>query len=388
VAGAGTAPAHDGPRVENGSFMRGLRAAAEKASAALDGLQDLGLHPRLGSVCPNSGPAPGLAFWKPALGGPGVDVFAAASATFEGDRLFELRLGRVPHRPGEIPSRRDGLEWIPAFEAGGQAARHFLYADVRRLEVVSGRFLSGASDPMQASSYDLVGGYRLTPRLSASLRAGVLEIEPRAGAVALEPEASLSAELLASPSVAWKHEYFRVASEIALDTRDRARRPARGQLVSALFERYDDRRAGGSFTRVSLDARHFQPLGSTRHVLALRAVGSRALTRDAASVPFYLQSLLGGSQSLRGYDVGRFSGNKLLAFSAEYRFAAADAVELAAFYDLGRAWGGDATLATPGFVGSYGLGLRLKGDERVLLRADLAKGSEGLRLHLGFGYSF
>jgi outer membrane protein insertion porin family len=179
-----------------------------------------------------------------------------------------------------------------------------------------------------------------------------------------------------------------VAAEVALDTRDVPRNPHAGQFASALFEAYDDRSVGGSFRRATVDLRHFQPLGSPRHVLALRALGMVASTATGTPVPFYLQRSLGGNQILRSYEWERFSGNKVAAFSAEYRFELRPRLELAAFYDLGKAWDGYATLTTPGFVSSYGAGARLKATNRVLLRLDVAHGREGTRSNVTLGYSF
>jgi hypothetical protein len=363
-----------------------LKALGERMNAFLGDMKEIGLYPRFGSLCPNSGTAPGLAYWKPEIGGSGIDVFGAASLTFRGDRLFELRVGQVPHRPGDVPSRKEGLEWLSAFEVGKGGSRKFLYADVRRLDVAAGGFLDGASDPMTADSYDIVGGYRITDHLSASVRAGYLEIEPQEGAAALKP--AIDAGMTGSPAVAWRHEYFRVAAEVALDTRDVPRNPHAGQFASALFEAYDDRSVGGSFRRATVDLRHFQPLGSPRHVLALRALGMVASTATGTPVPFYLQRSLGGNQILRSYEWERFSGNKVAAFSAEYRFELRPRLELAAFYDLGKAWDGYATLTTPGFVSSYGAGARLKATNRVLLRLDVAHGREGTRSNVTLGYSF
>jgi len=363
-----------------------LKALGDQASLLLDSLENIGLHPRLGSLCPNSGTAPGLAFWKPGIGGSGIDLFAAASVTFRGDQLYEVRVGQVPHRSGEIPHRKEGLEWLSSFEAGDAGSRKFLYADVRRLEVAAGGFLGGASDPMRADSYDVVAGYRVANHLTASVRAGLLEIEPQPGAAALLP--AIDPDMAKSPSVAWRHDYFRVAAEMALDTRDVPRNPHSGQFASALFEAYDDRSVGGSFRRGTLDLRHFQALGSPRHVIALRALGMVAATASGTPVPFYLQRSLGGNQILRSYEAERFSGNKVAALSAEYRFEAHRRLELAAFYDVGKAWDGYSSLTTNGFVSSYGIGARIKTTNRLLLRLDLAHGREGTRTNVAVGYSF
>jgi outer membrane protein assembly factor BamA len=77
-----------------------------------------------------------------------------------------------------------------------------------------------------------------------------------------------------------------------------------------------------------------------------------------------------------------------VAFSAEYRFQALSWLELAAFYDGGRAWDGFPTLDSGGFRSSTGLGVRLTTRDHVVFRLDGARGAEGTRLNLKVGYSF
>ena len=69
----------------------------------------------------------------------------------------------------------------------------------------------------------------------------------------------------------------------------------------------------GTLTRFAADARRFVRLGSKRHVLAFRGVASADQTDAGSRVPFYLQSALGGSELLRGFDSYRFRGDKVMA---------------------------------------------------------------------------
>jgi outer membrane protein insertion porin family len=157
--------------------------------------------------------------------------------------------------------------------------------------------------------------------------------------------------------------------------------------VSLRLESYQGLAQTPGFTRASLDVRRYQPLGSERHLLALRGVASLAGS-DGFHVPYYLQDSLGGGSILRSYPEHRFSGDKLVAFSAEYRFQALGWLQLAAFHDGGRAWDGFDVLGSGGFRSSTGLGVRLTTESRVLLRFDVARGDEGTRFNAKIGYSF
>lgn len=366
---------------ERRGLVRSLEALYARASVRF---HEWGLHPRLGNISSNGGPAPGLAYWHPGVGGSSLDAFASASRSFRGDQLLEIRLGRIPHRPGDVPSRRDGLEWISAFEAGPASSRYFLYGEIRRMDFADYR-LDGEPTTLGQTSYDLVTGYRLSGHISASLRAGRLEVE--SGQV--ESQNDTVGFVRESFAPGWRRDYFRVATEIAFDDRDHPRNPHRGRFASVSLERYQDSsEVSASFGRVTLDARRYQSLGSPRHVLAIHGLASAVNGCSGEDVPAFLRRSLGGGSTLRGFSRDRFAGDRLLALSAEYRFEVFRAWELAAFYDVGKAWGGPAALTTNGFANSYGLGFRFKAADQVLVRLDLGRSPEGTRAHLKFGYSF
>jgi hemolysin activation/secretion protein len=157
--------------------------------------------------------------------------------------------------------------------------------------------------------------------------------------------------------------------------------------VSLRLEHYQGLAATPGFSRVALDARHYLPLGSERHILAVRAAGSLASTRGVP-VPYYLQYSLGGGHLLRSYPEHRFSGDAIYAVSAEYRFQALRWLQLATFFDGGSARGGFAGLDSHGFRTSSGVGVRLTTRSSVLFRFDVARGGEGTRFNAKIGYSF
>lgn len=340
-------------------------------------IQDInsqGIYFKPGSFAEGSGFAMPLAYWKPDVGGARLDFFASGARSVRGNNYFEVRLGRVPHRTGRIPPRRDGFESLSGFGDGG--SRFFLYAHGRRREVDQQVFL-GSENPwatygLRDDTLELVGGYQLAPHWGLSARAGYAAYD-------------LGQASSVMPSVDGR--FFHAGAELAFDDRDEPLNPHAGGFLSLSLERFDGR-AGApvAFQRATLDARRFLSLGSRRHVLALRALGTADFGRQGW-MPFYLQQSLGGSFTLRGYDLFRFRGTRLFALSGEYRFEALRFLELALLYDAGRAWGGPGGQDS-GLRGSYGFGLRLKTARSVLIRLDVARGDEGPQVHLKFGYSF
>ncbi len=133
---------------------------------------------------------------------------------------------------------------------------------------------------------------------------------------------------------------------------------------------------------------------TARSVVALHVAGAGGWN---TSTPFQLQ--LAGPFGLRGYgQAGLPVGRRVVARAEQRYFAgtllgAAD-VGLAAFFDLGRGWAGDAPFGEDtGGRASGGGGLRIafpSGSRRVY-RLDLAvplRRGRGLELRLGFGQQF
>ena len=155
------------------------------------------------------------------------------------------------------------------------------------------------------------------------------------------------------------------------------------------FLRYDD--AWGSdfsFTSYFLDARYYYP--TTRNqVLAAQVFGS---TVDGAA-PFNQLSLLGGESLMRGYYLGRYRDNTLLATQVEYRFLP---------FPFSRRWGAAAFLGAGGvapapreinlgdWVVSGGAGVRflIFPAKDIYTRLDVAFTAEGPGFYFFIGEAF
>jgi len=72
----------------------------------------------------------------------------------------------------------------------------------------------------------------------------------------------------------------------------------------------------------------------SKGVLALRAMGGIADT----DLPSFAAYQVGGMNTLRGYDLGEFSGDKSLVLNVEYRFPLAENFQAVLFADWGQAW--------------------------------------------------
>jgi outer membrane protein insertion porin family len=89
-------------------------------------------------------------------------------------------------------------------------------------------------------------------------------------------------------------------------------------------------------------------------VLALRAMGGIADT----NLPSFAVYQVGGMNTVRGYDLGEFSGDKSLVFNVEYRFPLAENFQAVLFADWGQAWDYEESIDFEDLKFGRGVGIR------------------------------
>ena len=139
---------------------------------------------------------------------------------------------------------------------------------------------------------------------------------------------------------------------------------------------------------VTTDVRGYVGIGGSA-VLALRAQTSRA----SAALPPSAQSLLGGTDSLRGYRAGHRAGDGVAAVSAEARLPLTSPLNygrfgVKAFVDAGTTWDAGERLADQRFDRGIGGGVYF-GATAFTRGIDVAWPRDGKpRVHVGFGVTF
>lgn len=133
------------------------------------------------------------------------------------------------------------------------------------------------------------------------------------------------------------------------------------------------------FSRYTIDLREYIPL-SRGHVLALQAF-TQIITGQP---PFYMMSMLGGPNKMRGYFYGRYRDRNMCAFQAEYRFPVWGPFGGGVFAGMGDVSRDIGDLFSKSLKPTYGFGLRFLLDpkERINLRVDFGfgKGTSGIYL--------
>ena len=193
---------------------------------------------------------------------------------------------------------------------------------------------------------------------------------------------------------------FRIGVGAGYDSRDSWGDPYLGWLNEVEVLKTGGVLPGNAdFWTLNVDVRRFQPITERGHTLVIAGLATLQSGRIGRELPEYMDFHLGGSNSIRGYDVqalGRslFGKNQLLA-TTEYRFPLVAPKELtwwnrsadlglsgALFVDAGLAWTKSHELSSDRAKVGLGVGLRLLMPAVDMTRLDVGVGEEGdLRFH-------
>jgi len=357
-------------------------------------------EPRVEILSSGAGPAPVLHLWAPDLGGSGLDFHASGAYSIYGYQFYEAEFGRVPYIGRRLPRTGKGTTDL------------FLLSDIERTASVPGFHIFGSARYRDYPREDFYGvgpdsvianrtDYRLKDaffegvvqtrvgRVALMGRAGLMKPSIHPGTDSLYPNTELSNTEATAPGLTTTPDFVVTSAGAWLEMRDQPANPHSGVSLGLAVSRFDDRHASEfQFNRLVMDAREYIPLGSHRHVIALRQVASLD-TPDAGSVvPFYLQPNFGGSTFLRGFGSTRYRDNKLLAVSAEYRLGLHKNIQFALIYEAGEVSPTMNEFNLNRLKYDYGAGIRLKTLKRIIARLDVLHSSERTRLDIRLGPSF
>lgn len=333
-----------------------------------------GLYPALGGLISGSGLPIGAGYRHRVFGSAIVD----ASATTSSKRYTMMQSRMVwPHLRGDRLSigaqvQYDDFTQINYFGVGAGSLKAN-QTDYRLRQLDAGGFAT----------------LQLDRNVMLSTRAGLLRrVNVGSGSSVLYPGIAEQFDESTAPGLTQQPTYLHAELAVEADTRNVPGYPTSGGRYRVSVASFHDRDFSQySFRRVEADGAQYVPVFG-KSVLAVR--GRVALTGTGAGqvVPFYLLPTLGGSRSLRGYDDYRFRDRDLLLMNAEYRWPILRVLDGAAFYDAGTVAPTMGQLATHRLTTDYGFGLRVHARNRQLVRADVARGREGVRVLLSFSTPF
>ena len=140
--------------------------------------------------------------------------------------------------------------------------------------------------------------------------------------------------------------------------------------------------------RLDTEVQQYIPLFNARRVIALRGRSELTWKNAGQTLPFYMQSVLGGSNDLRGFRPWRFYGDNLLVFNGEYRYEIFSGMDMAIFADAGKVFMSKSQLNLSNLEGSYGIGMRFNARNAVFMRIDAGFSHEGFQVWVKFNNVF
>ena len=212
------------------------------------------------------------------------------------------------------------------------------------------------------------------------------KIEDRAG-VGTHPSIETFAGSPA-PGLFEEARYRQATAFTAIDWRESPGYTRRGGLYSLALHDFNDTDNLLSFRRVDAEVQQFLPILKEHWVLAFRGLVQTTDVDDNQVVPYYLLPSLGGARRHRGYSDFRFQDRHMLLVSGEYRWIPSRVIDMALFVDAGKVARDRADLDFNGLKTAYGIGMRIHGPTFTPLRLDVARGKEGVRVHITGGVAF
>jgi hypothetical protein len=158
--------------------------------------------------------------------------------------------------------------------------------------------------------------------------------------------------------------------------------------MSHLEASYQDQLGDGPlrYFTYSIQAEGRMPVAARRSALVGQM--SVELNRECGGssiMPFYLQSRVGGSSTLRGFALDRYYGRNLLFATIEYRFRLNPNVQSFIFFDEGQIFDQTSNLSWLNWHRNYGLGFKLKSGNGTVMAIEVGYGEDGWNWHLTWG---
>jgi len=186
-----------------------------------------------------------------------------------------------------------------------------------------------------------------------------------------------------APGLGADPTYLHSQLSAGIDWRQSEDYTRKGGLYQATFHDYRNNNGGiYSFQRLDGDVIQHIPLLRETWVLSMRGRVETTLNENDL-VPYFLLPALGSGRTLRAFDNDRFRDLHSLLLSAEFRWIPNPfGLDMALFYDAGKATNRRGDLNFKGLKSDVGIGARFHGPFSTPLRIDLAVGNEGWRLRL------
>jgi hypothetical protein len=344
------------------------------AEKALDWFEDHFTDPTtfyltFGGLYPSGGFAPGVA-GRAAIGHARLNAGVAYSA--RGYKMAQTSLN-FPELAGNRIEIETRVKWIdatqvPFYGVGNDSRKDDrVHYGLRSLE-------AGGSIALKPVSWYRIGaGY------------GIRNMEDREGTGRFP---SIETFETPAPALFSDAKYTHATVFTAIDWRESPGYTRRGGLYRVALNDFKDADDQFGFRRLDAEIQQSIPLLKEHWVIAFRAVAQTTDVDGDEMVPYYLLPTLGGARMHRGYSDFRFQDRHVLLLSGEYRWLPSRIVDMALFVDAGKVASERRDLDLDHLKTAYGIGIRFHGPTFTPLRIDVARGDEGVRVHITGGIAF
>jgi hypothetical protein len=191
-----------------------------------------------------------------------------------------------------------------------------------------------------------------------------------------------------APGLGVNPQYVHTFTSAAFDWRPGLEYARRGGLYGIAHHTYSDRDGTFSFSRFDAEAVQHIPVLRENWVFSMRA-RLETILDDDDQVPYFMLPSLGSGSTLRGYSSWRFRDRHSMLLSGEWRWIPNRmAMDMALFYDAGMVAPRFDAITLQKFKSDVGIGIRLHAPAKTVLRVELAKGTEGMRVVFSSGAAF
>lgn len=334
-----------------------------------------GFQPVIGNLVTGSGFAAGVGYFRPDLANGDIVFRSSARVSIHKYELLDAEL-ELPHLPaGTFLSFSGAYRNYPTLQYYGSGPR---------------TLKSARSDyRLEDTAANVVAGWRAGRHLRMGATAGYLAVNVGPGQDDRFVSSDKKFTEAQAPGIQFQSDYLRVGPYVQYDNRDHPGDPHSGGNYLASYVYYSDIRLDtGDHQKLSAEAQQYIPFLNEKRVIALRAKTQLSYHNSNQVVPFYLQSVLGGSDDLRGFRPFRFYDDNLLVMNAEYRWEIMSGFDMALFGDAGKVFHRHAELNLADLETSGGFGLRFKSREAVFMRWDVGFSREGFQVWIKFNNVF
>jgi outer membrane protein assembly factor BamA len=242
---------------------------------------------------------------------------------------------------------------------------------------------------LEDTSYDFETGIRPFRNMNLGVTGGYLQVNVGPGTNTRYISTERIFNEFTTPGITQQSDFLRGGVFAQYDFRDNVGGPRRGGNYFAEFSYYDDRDLGRhDHRRLHMEAQQYIPFFNERRVIALRAASTLTYANRGQRVPFYLQPVIGGGDTVRGYRPFRFHDDNSILLNGEYRWEVFSGMDMAIFADAGKVFRNKRQWNLHDLESSVGVGLRFNVRNDVFMRLDSGFSHEGFQVWVKFNNIF